>query len=140
MSLIKLKMLLLIVSLLLALTFAKGYSVCDHGLETLSQGNVRLTSKSFNKFKKSEKTFILAVSDSECAICCNTEQTLQYFVNHFEKHHTDRSSKVKVARLDSAKYSDLAVREGLFHERSMAFIALYHEGVYYKYDTVLDKE
>jgi hypothetical protein len=45
-------------------------------LPNLSVGDVNLTNKNYMKYKKSQKVFILAVSDSQCSDCCQSEPIL----------------------------------------------------------------
>ena len=49
---------------------------CHPDMPNLSVGDVNLTEANFEKFKKENELFILAISDSQCLRCCFTEQFL----------------------------------------------------------------
>ena len=81
----------LTISLLVNILFIRvlfAVKNCKDGIENLSQGNVRLNSKSFKKFKTSNKLFVLAVSDSSCEKCCYSEFLIQNFIKE-EKNNKE---------------------------------------------------
>ena len=49
---------------------------CNPRLPNLSVGDVNLTAKNFEEFKKQHDVFILGVSDNQCDHCCYTEGML----------------------------------------------------------------
>jgi len=52
-----------------------GAAACD--VENLSVGHITLNDADFKAFKKTNSLFVLALSDSNCIQCCQTESLLQ---------------------------------------------------------------
>lgn len=49
---------------------APDTSLCDKSLPSLSVSDVVLDQRSFLRFKKENKLFVLGISDSSCKHCC----------------------------------------------------------------------
>ena len=50
---------------------------CDPSLPNLIVGDVNLTDKNIDAFKKQNPVFIIGMSDSTCDLCCTTEPLLK---------------------------------------------------------------
>ncbi len=80
-------------ALLSLLTFTIANKDCHHKLPNLSQGTVRLSTKSITKFKHSNDFFVLGISDSSCDTCCYSELLLY--------NYGKENPSIPIARVDA---------------------------------------
>ena len=57
---------------------------CNKDLPNLSVGDILLTQDNYFEFKKNNKLFVLALSDSECDACCALEEYLKNVTEIFK--------------------------------------------------------
>ena len=121
---------------------------CQDEPDNLSVGHEWLTDENYRKFKTAnQKLFVLGVSDSSCARCCQSESMLSQLKEDFDnKVYTGKKgAKLKIGRVDLAAGHEWVISEGVsqrFNAGDLPAILVMHEGTYYKYppDAVVDED
>ena len=104
----------------------------------LSVGDKNLTQSNFIEFKKSNKLFVLGISDSQCKECCQSEPILHHVWQEFQDgthfYATKKKSKITipVVRLDAAKKYSITETEGI-RMNNIPSIFVYYDGRFYEY-------
>jgi hypothetical protein len=64
-------------------------------------GDINLSDKSYESFKKQNQLFILGMSDSNCERCCQSEPLLKEALEEFkQENYINKKNIIKVARVD----------------------------------------
>ena len=118
-SLPVLKLTLVFVAGILGMTeaqFAFPNIECQNEPENLSVGHEWLTDENYRKFKTAnQKLFVLGVSDSSCARCCQSESILSQLKEDFDKkvYTGKKGAKIRIGRVDLAEGHDWVISEGV---------------------------
>ena len=74
---------------------------CIPSLPNLIVGDVFLEDSNFYEYRKTNKFFVLGVSDGSCATCCRDEPLL-YFLKKYseERLFTYKGQPIPIARID----------------------------------------
>eukprot|EP00347_Sterkiella_histriomuscorum_P004030 403362013 len=108
---------------------------CAPNLPHLSVGDVNLTAKNYEKFKRENEVFILGISDNQCDHCCFTEGMLDSVLSSFQtKMHTYNGKRIKVARLDLYQKLKLSQKDREAFE-TVPRMLVYKDGEYYPYES-----
>ena len=104
---------------------AKG---CRADAPTLSVGDFRVNNSNWLPFKKSNKIFILSISNSNCEKCCQDEPLLRFLQGSMRNNtYSYKGKKVPIARIDTKDKLKFMEKEGFnFDEYPKMFI--YFEG------------